>query len=683
MKKLLYIIATALISLTGTALISAQTETVAMKSGDSLLIDLDGYRAGTINWQSSSDSITWTKIPMNSASTLKYKIVKPQFIRARVKEGTCGYYYSDVQIVNMEQTFNVSTNKAYVEPAGSGFTNSGGTITSWSNLNKSAVWYLYQKAGTYDLNIDIKATVSATARQLELSCAPCYDLGFDAVKDTLVYKGNNKRDTISGVRVVIPQTGYYRYELKPLASMTGVTIYPLSFYSFTKPGVETMPEVHGTDYLSSPSVHLSFSSTASTTKEYNWIYEEIMVPQGYDPLYTYWMSLGFFRGYMGIQTNSATERRVLFSVWDSVDTDTNPDASKDSLVSLVDKADYVTANGFGNEGTGGQSYVKTANWKVDQPVKFLMNVRRDAVKTLDGQGNVIKTKPTIILSAWYCVDETEGWKYVATWRAPFDSRMFDGFYSFIENFGNGNGQQVRKGYYYNAFAKEYATGKWVSLNKVGFSHTDGAVGQRVDYEQGVAPEYPERFYMASGGYTPTKLTANQIPLQTNAPTLDLAPFTARVDTALEAEAELNNIVYKDKTGWSIESFTTQETSGEGTNGRAAQIIDGNTSTYWHSAWTGTPATYPHQFVVDTKTSQLVKGFKFTLSGGTGRHMKDIKIDGSENGSTWTQLMRTDAPDSESYLLKLDAASTFRYFRLTIYSGWSTDIHTRINEVDLF
>ena len=173
MKKLLYIIATALISLTGTAPISAQTETVAMKSGDSLLIDLDGYRAGTINWQSSSDSITWTKIPMNSASTLKYKIVKPQFIRARVKEGTCGYYYSDVQIVNMEQTFNVSTNKAYVEPAGSGFTNSGGTITSWSNLNKSAVWYLYQKAGTYDLNIDIKATVSATARQLELSCAPC------------------------------------------------------------------------------------------------------------------------------------------------------------------------------------------------------------------------------------------------------------------------------------------------------------------------------------------------------------------------------------------------------------------------------------------------------------------------------------------------------------------------------
>ena len=101
----------------------------------------------------------------------------------------------------------------------------------------------------------------------------------------------------------------------------------------------------------------------------------------------------------GFRPTVDTERRVLFSVWDSVDKDTNPDASKDSLVSLVDKADYVTANGFGNEGTGGQSYVKAANWKVDQPVKFLMNVRRDAVKMLDGQGNVIKTKPTIILSA--------------------------------------------------------------------------------------------------------------------------------------------------------------------------------------------------------------------------------------------------------------------------------------------
>lgn len=418
----------------------------------------------------------------------------------------------------------VAARQAYIEPFSASSREDvsvrRGGITNWNNQNLSVVWYLYQEKGSYELSIDLQKR-SGEQNTIEMNCTQCSELGFKPMTKKVSLKAAAGDQQVKAGNVEIPATGYYRYEMKALTGMKGVTIAGLSFNTTADKATGAIPVVHATKFQSSPSVHLSFSTTAPTTKEYDWIYEEIMVPKGYDPLHTYWMSLGFFRGYMGIQTNSETERRVLFSVWDSVDTDKNPNASKDSLVSLVDKADDVTSNGFGNEGTGGQSYVKSANWKVDHPVKFLMNVRR-------GEGS-------IVLSAWYCLNDTEGWKYVASWRAPQEQRLFNGFYSFIENFSSSNGQLLRKGYYFNAFGREASTGKWLSFNKVRFSHTDGAEGERMDYEQGVAPEYPTRFYMASGGYTPTKLTADEIPLQTNAPAMDLKPFIERVDQALRNE----------------------------------------------------------------------------------------------------------------------------------------------------
>jgi hypothetical protein len=36
-----------------------------------------------------------------------------------------------------------------------------------------------------------------------------------------------------------------------------------------------------------------------------------------EPLYTFYMACGFSRGYFGMQINSETERRIIFSVWDA------------------------------------------------------------------------------------------------------------------------------------------------------------------------------------------------------------------------------------------------------------------------------------------------------------------------------------------------------------------------------
>lgn len=422
-------------------------------------------------------------------------------------------------------TFSVPANKAYAEPftpdekqvsVPVGWPETVDVVSNWSGTEKSVVWYLYQKKGRYDFFIENNVKEGAKLK-FDLTISECYDLGFEKMKRNLQFEGKGADDSLFCAHAVIPQTGYYRYELKPVTDpANNITIKSLVFKSFDPDG-----QVNHTDYQSSPSVHLGFSSTAETTKSYDWLYEEILVPEGGDPLATFYMAIGFYRGYFGIQTNSDTERRVLFSVWDSKDAENDESTTKADFVTLVDKDEATTTNSFGGEGTGGQSYVKTANWQTGKPVKFLMNVRP-------------QPSGSVVLSAWYSLDGGD-WNYVASWRAPKEKRFFNGFHSFIENYGYTNGQLRREAYYYNAWGRENETGKWINFNKVRFSNTDGKEGQRVDYEQGVSPKQPDKFYMSSGGYTPTLKTENEIPLSENVPALDLKKFESRVDEALQNE----------------------------------------------------------------------------------------------------------------------------------------------------
>jgi hypothetical protein len=423
-------------------------------------------------------------------------------------------------------TFVIPANKAYAEPFEPnsnavgvsipvGYPEDYGVVSNWTNQARSVVYYLYQTAGEYNFSIENTVT-NGVNLNYSIKISPCYSgLAITPSQQAVTFNGTGNVGLTTAFKVTASTTGYYRYELKPLsAPNNAITIHNLIFKA-----LQANSKVNQTDYQSSPSVHLNFNSTVSTVKSYNWLYQEVKVPTGKDPLYTFYMSIGFYRGYLGMQTNSPTERRVLFSVWDSADAENDPNHTAADNVSLVAKGTNVTSNGFGGEGTGGQTYIN-ANWQTNQTVAFIMNVRQE-------------TTNSVLLSAWYKLEGQSTWNYMATWRAPKEQRNFDGFYSFLENFGYSNGQLQRQAEYYNAWAKESASGNWVHLNKVTYSNTDGAVGQRVDFEQGVSPTNTNRFYMSSGGYTPTIKTAvNTVPLSTTPPNVPLTTLSARVDQAL-------------------------------------------------------------------------------------------------------------------------------------------------------
>ena len=67
-----------------------------------------------------------------------------------------------------------------------------------------------------------------------------------------------------------------------------------------------------------PSVHMGY---ALPQENVQYFYNEVTVPENNDVMNSYFMANGFGQGYMGMQVNSETERRVLFSVWSPYETD--------------------------------------------------------------------------------------------------------------------------------------------------------------------------------------------------------------------------------------------------------------------------------------------------------------------------------------------------------------------------
>ncbi|MDR1632805.1 MAG: DUF3472 domain-containing protein [Dysgonamonadaceae bacterium] len=720
----------------------AQMREINIRSGDSLILNMGGYTEGAIQWQRySNDSKSWVNIPNASAKTgvLRYRPTQPLLVRAQVTELDCPPYYTDTLQVNRTKFWTradtcLEGGHGYIWPFVSN--NSGlsmqekGTLTDWINKDRKARWYLYQETGRYDFSFIMTLTNGST-RDFKITCTPAYEgLGLEPVEREFSYtgRGPSNPDTVFALAVDIPKTGYFLYELESKNTAGSIAITSLALTGYQTPTSTTLGTPHLTNYLSSPSVHLHYkSSDAPNTTIYDWIYQEVLVPpleEGFSHTATYWESIGFNGGYLGLQNNTNEWRRILFSVWDQIDTDAYKKAGRplpsDSLVTLVDKGDNINANGFGGEGTGGQSYRQHAQtWKEGIPVKFLFNVRKDQADCASCPSG---KKPTVILSAWYCAyepdapgledipDSIKGWHYIASWRRPFVDSYQSGTGSFIENFGWNNGHLPRKGYYYNTYNRNQQTGQWYHFNESSGTHTDGKPGQRTDIEFGVStdPGHTNQFYMLSGGYGSTKKTSGTfkvpyIPIE-NFPylnNLDLQPYIDRVDQALVKEKAEQDFLKskKDKTGWTIAYYSSQELNDnpDNTPRPASMIIDNDANTFWHSKWTSGGSSLPHILIIDMQSVQNISALYITQNGGSNYHIKGLQIgvrdefSGNETGtnalattdSNWTPVWSGDLPDASANTIHLENVQTGRYIRLKITTDWAYPPHVRVNEVDVF
>jgi hypothetical protein len=322
----------------------------------------------------------------------------------------------------------------------------------------------------------------------ELKCSLVLRLSKDAVsKLRLTVAGQSKEVSVTGKEseavtasfgsFTIKEDGYQRFALESL-NAAGKPFGDLE--TLVLDGAATKDAHFNLKARrNAASVHLSYPVPRETKVEA--FYCEMTGVE--EPLWTYYMACGWHRGYFGMQINSPTERRIIFSVWDSggegVD---RTKVGDDNRVKLIAKGEGVVSGDFGNEGTGGHSHL-VYPWKTGEKQQFIVNARP------------VGTNHTIFSGFWFH-PEKKIWMLISSWKAPKENGYLRGLYSFSENFGGSNGHLVRKALYGNQWIRT-PEGQWQEITTAKFSHDGTGKEDRLDRFMGVENG---QFFLSQGGF---------------------------------------------------------------------------------------------------------------------------------------------------------------------------------------
>lgn len=353
-------------------------------------------------------------------------------------------------------------------------------VKNWSNpASRLRTYFRVEKTGRVDLGIrtraisgqsKVKVTIGDTTTEIEVS--------------------SRDFDTIPLASVNLDKIGYYWVEMQGLEKegssfpevtdlLIGGNITSSDVY-FVKDNIYWGRR--------GPSVHLSYE-VPEEASDVKWFYNEITVPEGEDVVGSYFMANGFGEGYFGIQVNSPSERRILFSVWSPYKTDNPGEIPEDQKIRLLKKGDDVNTGEFGNEGSGGQSFRRYL-WEAGNTYRFLLKGQPSENNSTD-------------YFAYFFAPEIGEWELIAGFRRPKTSTYLTRPHSFLENFRTEMGYKSRKVMYSNQWVND-SQGQWHELTKAKFTADATArKDARLDYAGGAEGE---QFFLKNCGFFDEKST---------------------------------------------------------------------------------------------------------------------------------------------------------------------------------
>lgn len=318
-------------------------------------------------------------------------------------------------------------------------------------------------------------------------------------------------------QLLVRQAGYFRIDFRGIRKTAGGTHFgrlQKLIVSSDAPDL-TLDFVRNNDggmfYWGrrGPSVHLTYQVPRDLDLEYG--YCEITVPEGQDPEGTFYMASGFGEGYFGMQVNSPTERRVLFSVWSPYQTDNPRDIPEDQRIQLLASGEGVRVGEFGNEGSGGQS-ILIYPWQAGRTYRFLTRV------VPEGTGHTQYT-------AWFGDQQQDEWRLIARFRRPKTDTHLRRFHSFLESFNPGFGHLGRRAWFGGVRVCD-TSGTWHLSTAARFTvDATGSGRHRLDFTGG---SNGDRFYLQNCGFFAQPGTPG-------------TTFAIRSDAAAPPEIDLQNL----------------------------------------------------------------------------------------------------------------------------------------------
>jgi hypothetical protein len=410
---------------------------------------------------------------------------------------------------------------AYLEPEPDGANVSRRSgVSDWTDPSLNVLWFgEFKTPGKLDCALLLRLP-AGTQTKLRLNVAPVSGgasstAGGASRNNTdsasLPFPGNSHDAAATGMGDETVKVDFGSFDL-PAAGYQRFTLQSLNAPGQAAGDLEALvldsPATNGAHFnlqarRNAASVHLFYPVAGATNVDA--LYCEVTGLE--TPLWTYFEACGWHRGYFGMQVNSATERRIIFSVWDSGNEQVDRSkVGQQDRVTLVAKGDGVFSGDFGNEGTGGHSHL-VFDWKTGSKQRFLVTAKpTDATHT--------------IYSGYWFHPEQHKWMLISSWKAPQDGSYMHGLYSFCENFGGSNGELVRKALYGNQWFHT-ADGRWHEQTTATFSHDPTGKADRLDRFMGVQDG---EFFLSTGGFIPgftkygelfTRPATDQLPADVN------------------------------------------------------------------------------------------------------------------------------------------------------------------------
>jgi hypothetical protein len=299
-----------------------------------------------------------------------------------------------------------------------------------------------------------------------------------------------------------------------------------------------------------PYAYLSYKELGSSVQ---YFYNEITISEDCDPYWSYFGVLNWDDAYAGLQSLNRDPieipqegRRLLYSVWN---TDDRSDADVDYQAKAYKLGDGVTAQRFGGEGEGFQSWNFGMNWQPEKTYCFLMNARGGRKN-----GSLEASADTVFYSLYWKEKTESRWHLQAIVISPYNRFYPDGsFRSFIEDYVSNTGHRVRKARYANQWVKS-PSGAWRESLSAGAGHYLAHGRNRVDrgayvdgngyvlWSGGYQP--PEGRFLSIYSYLQREPTGGAPPITT----ADEASFERDFITAIEVIRNPKKIEYYDLNG---------------------------------------------------------------------------------------------------------------------------------------
>lgn len=361
---------------------------------------------------------------------------------------------------------------AYLEPNADGArVSQRGGVTRWSDPKVMVVWFgEFKQAGEVTVRLTLKLPTDAESK-LKLTVAG------QSRETSVKGAGSDTPVTADFGAFNVEQPGYQRFALESL-NERGKPFGDLEALLLDGPA---LADAHFNlkERRNAASVHLAYPVPAGT--DVAAFYCEVTAVE--DPVTTFYMACGWHRGYFGMQVNSLTERRIIFSVWDSGNEAVDRQkVADDNRVKLMGKGEGVYTGDFGNEGTGGHSHLKYL-WKTGEKQRFIVTAQPT---------NEIFT----IFSGYYFHPDKQEWMLISSWQAPKEGGWLRRPHSFSENFWGSTGHVLRKALYGNQWIRT-PTGEWIELTTATFSHDPTGRQDRLDRFMGVENG---QFFLRHGGF---------------------------------------------------------------------------------------------------------------------------------------------------------------------------------------